>query len=81
MTKEDRLSRVCDLLFELNREAILRDGDWWYGTDDYDINFFDWEDKPDHMTVVVYDMTKGEYFQYTEEQQVFSKEIFIGERL
>ena len=81
MTKEDRLSRMCDLLFELNREAILRDGDWWYGTDDYDINFFDWEDKPDHMTVVVYDMTKGEYFQYTEEQTIFSKEIFIGERV
>jgi hypothetical protein len=76
--KEDRLSRMCDLLFELNREAILRDGDWWYGTDDYDINFFDWEDKPDHMTVVVYDMTKGEYFQYTEEQTIFSKHIYTG---
>lgn len=79
-TKEDRLSRVCDLLFQINREAILRDGDWWYGTDEYDFNFFDWEDKPDHMTVVVYDMTKGEYFQYTEQQIVFSKYVFTGAR-
>lgn len=79
MTKEERLSRVCDLLFKLNREAILRDGDWWYGTDDYDINFFDWEDRPDHMNVVVYDMTQGEYFQYTEQQVVFSKYVFTGE--
>jgi len=78
MTKEDRLSRVCDLLFKLNREEILRDGDWWYGTDHYDINFFDWEDKPDHMSVVVYDMT-GEYFQYSEEQTVFSKYVYTGE--
>jgi hypothetical protein len=78
MTKEDRLSRMCDLLFELNREAILRDGDWWYGTDDYDINFFDWGDEPqDYMAVVVYDMT-GEYFQYSAEQCVFSKHIYTG---
>ena len=74
MTKEDRLSRVCDLLFKLNREEILRDGDWWYGTDGYDFNFFDWEDKPDHMTVVVYDMTEAQY-----EQTVFSKHIYTGE--
>lgn len=79
MTKEERLSRVCDLLFQINREAILRDGDWWYGTDDYDINFFDWEDKPNQIAVVVYDMTQGQYFQYTEEQTIFSKHIYVGE--
>jgi hypothetical protein len=79
MTKEERLSRVCDLLFKLNQEAILRDGDWWYGTDNYDINFFDWGDRPNHMNVVVYDMTQGEYFQYTEQQIVFSKYVFTGE--
>jgi len=72
-TKEDRLSRVCDLLFKLNKEEILRDGDWWYGTDGYDFNFFDWEDKPDHMTVVVYDMTEAQY-----EQAVFKKHIYTG---
>ena len=42
MTKDERLSRVCDLLFKINREEILRDGDWWYGADHYDFNFFDW---------------------------------------
>jgi len=78
MTKEARLSRVCDLLFKLNREEILRDGDWWYGTDHYDFNFFEWGDEPqDHMAVVVYDMT-GEYFQYSAEQCVFSKHIYTG---
>ena len=77
MTKNQRLSRMCNLLFKLNREEILRDGDWWFGTDDYDINFFDWEDRPNHMAVVVYDMT-GEYFQYSEEQTIFSKYIYTG---
>ena len=75
MTKEDRLSRVCDLLFKLNREEILRDGDWWYGTDDYDFNFFDWGNRPDHMNVVVYAMTERQY-----EQEVFKKRIFTGAR-
>jgi hypothetical protein len=70
---------VCNLLFKLNREEILRDGDWWFGTDEYDINFFDWGDRPNHMAVVVYDMT-GEYFQYSEEQTVFSKYIYTGAR-
>ena len=77
MTKEERLSRVCDLLFKLNSEEILRDGDWWYGTDDYDFNFFDWGDRPNQIAVV--DMTQGQYFQYTPEQEVFKKRIFIGE--
>ena len=80
MTKDERLSRVCDLLFKINREEILRDGDWWYGADHYDFNFFDWGGTPYHVNVTVYDMT-GKYFQYSEEQQVFSKEIFIGERI
>ena len=78
MTKEERLSRVCDLLFKINREEILRDGDWWYGTDHYDFNFFEWGDEPqDYMAVVVYDMT-GENFQYSAEQSVFSKHIYTG---
>jgi len=79
MTKEERMSRVCDLLFKLNREAILRDGDWWYGTDDYDFNFFDWGDRPNQIAVVVYAMTERQYFQYTPEQEVFKKRIFIEE--
>ena len=79
MTKEERLSRVCDLLFKLNSEEILRDGDWWYGTDDYDFNYFDWGDRPNQIAVVVYDMTQGHYFQYTPEQEVFKKRIFTGE--
>lgn len=78
MTRYERLARVCHLLFKLNKEEILRDGDWWYGTDHYDINFFDWGDEPqDYMAVVVYDMT-GEYFQYSAEQCVFSKHIYTG---
>jgi hypothetical protein len=27
----------------------------------------------------VYDMTQGQYFQYTPEQEVFKKRIFTGE--
>jgi len=80
MTKTQRLSRVCDLLFKLNKEEILRDGDWWFGTDNYDFNFYDWGDRPNQISVVVYDMT-GEYFQYSEEQTVFSKYIYTGARV
>ena len=79
MTKDERLSRMCDLLFEANKETILRDGDWWFGTDHYDINFFDWHDEPSFLEVVVYDIT-GKYHEYSQESTVFRKHIYIGEK-
>ena len=74
---QQRLSHVIDLLFAVHRDEILRDRDWWFGTDHYDFNFYDWEDNPDHMSVTVYDMT-GEYFEYSEDSQIFSKNIYVG---
>ena len=79
MTKQERWSRVCDLLFKLHKEEILRDGDWWYGTDHYDINIYGWGEDA-NMEAVVYDMT-GEYFQYSHEQVVFAKNIYVGARV
>lgn len=76
MTKQERWSRVCDLLFTIHREEILRDGDWWFGTDDYDINIYGWGEDA-NMEAIVYDMT-GEYFQYSPEQVVFAKNIYVG---
>ena len=77
MNKRDQWSRVCDLLFAIHKEDILRDGDWWYGTDNHDINFFRWDDQPDdYLHVVVYDMTD----QYSTQSVVFSKHIHTGEQ-
>ena len=76
---EAQLQMLADDLIAKYKHEIVRDGDWWYGTDDYDFNFFDWGDRPNQIAVVVYDMTQGQYFQYTPEQEVFKKRIFIGE--
>ena len=78
MTKNERLARVCRLLFQLNREEILWDGDWWYGTDTYDFNFFDRGGMPSIVHVVVYDMTKGEAFNYSPISTVYRAEISTG---
>ena len=82
MTKNERLARVCQLLFQLNREEILRDGDWWFGTDHYDFNFFDWGGDPTHVSVSVYDMTKkneDDYlFKYSPEKTIYNADIYMG---
>ena len=76
MTKQEQWSRVCDLLFAMHKEDILRDEDWWYGTDHYDINIFDWGDDGS-MEAVVYDIT-GKHSNYSSESVVYTKLIHTG---
>lgn len=78
MTKREQWSRVCDLLFAMHKEDILRDEDWWYGTDHYDINIYGWGEEA-NMEAVVYDIT-GKYDKYSSESVVFAKLIKTGEQ-
>ena len=36
-----QLQRVLDLLVQVYGHEIARDGDWWFGIDDYDFNIHD----------------------------------------
>lgn len=71
------MHKMLDLLVQAYKDEILRDGDWWFGTDDYDINVYDpdaWHfvNETNIFSVDVYRVNTG----YT--TLLFSKQIFIG---
>lgn len=40
-----QLQRIVDLLVQAYGHEIARDGDWWFGIDDYDFNIHDSDDE------------------------------------
>jgi hypothetical protein len=73
------MHKMIDLLIQAYKHDILRDGDWWFGTDDYDINVYDpeaWDNGyngTNPFSVDVYRVNTG----YTD--LLFSKQLFIGQ--
>lgn len=41
MITEEQLQKVASMLIKAYRTEIIKDGDWWFGIDDYDFNIHD----------------------------------------
>jgi hypothetical protein len=77
MTLDD-LQRVANLLVKAYGHEIVRDGDWWWGMDDYDFNIHNTGDTPqDCFTVNVYECAlygADRYSKYITLEDVYIKE-------
>ena len=74
----DNLQRIADLLIKVYKDEILRDGDWWWGCDDYDFNIHDTGDVPEGcFTVNVYECAMFGADRYSKYMTL--KDAYIGE--
>jgi hypothetical protein len=77
MTKDD-MQRIANLLVKAYRREIVRDGDWWFGTDDYDFNIHDCADqeRTGYYIVNVYEYKGQGITDYT--HWVDLEPVYIG---
>ena len=69
----NQLERVANLLIKAYKREIVRDGDWWFGTDDHDFNIW-WDcDKEGYYYIDVYehDGKETDYSKCTNLPQVY----------
>ena len=75
---EAQLQMVADDLIAQYKHEIVRDGDWWHGTDEYSFNIHTMDDDDSdwyNVNVYKFDAEKGvdDYSQWIDLPRVFIK--------
>jgi hypothetical protein len=53
---KDELQYIAGLLIKAYKKEILKEGDWWFGIDDYDFNIHDFgHEGTGHFSINVYE--------------------------
>jgi hypothetical protein len=56
----EQLQKVASMLIKAYRAEIIKDGDWWFGIDDYDFNIHDSGDEQGLHPEVIGQRADGE---------------------
>ena len=70
------LEYIAHLLVKVYKKEIMRDGDWWFGIDDYDFNFHDLDDTG-YFNIDVYGHSADGVYDYSHGVYDFAP-IFLG---
>jgi sugar lactone lactonase YvrE len=48
----EQFERMVDAIWMAHKEQIIHDGDWWFGTETYDINFHKYDNEFEEPAVI-----------------------------
>jgi hypothetical protein len=76
MLSVEQLQKVASLLIKAYRTEIVRDGEWWFGIDDYDFNI--WSDDSDLYNINVYEHNGKGMDKYS--HWIDLPQVYLGEK-